>query len=67
MFNPLSHLEMPSDNSRPKRKANVFVIFFSFIYIVVVLAMTIVPALSMIVRSVLIDGSVSFDIYMSMW
>lgn len=63
----ISRVEMPSDNSRPKRKADVFVIFFSFIYIVVVLAMTIVPALSMIVRSVLIDGSVSFDIYMSMF
>ena len=63
----ISRVEMPKDNSSPKRKANVFAIFLSFIYIVAVLAIVIVPALSMILRSVLIEGSISFDIYLSMF
>ena len=63
----ISRVEMPADSNRPKRKANVFVIFLSFIYIVAVLAMSIVPALSMILRSVLIEGSISFGIYKTMF
>ena len=63
----ISRSESPDAANGRKRRGNILSVFLSSIYMIAVIALLLVPACSMILRSVFSDGQFSFGIYMSMF